>query len=393
MERKLRLAIYTEGFYAGGTERQLVELIKGIDRDRFSLSVLSSRPGGPMEQDLHNADIPITYFPLKSLKEFNALRQLWRLRSFLCRHEIDVLHTYSITGNTFAVLAGLLARTPIIITSRRDMGVMIPPIYRPLQVAFSYCADAVTTNALAIKNMLVERERVNPDKISVIYNGIDLTRFTASGARGEARRALGISARAPVIGMVAQIKPIKGHIYLIKAAHRLTEWLPDLRLLIIGDGNERADLEKLVSALGISENVIFVGYTSEVTRLLSALDVSVLSSLSEGISNSVLESMAVGVPVVATAVGGNIELITPERTGLLVPPADAEALAAAILRLLTDRALHERLAHNAHRMVMERFANERMVENFQRLYSELAEARLKHRTLLVRAGLRRVVST
>src|ERR1041385_3851684 len=115
MKPKLNLAIYSEGFFTGGTERQMIELIKGLDRDRYQVYPLSSRIGGLMAQDLINADIPINHFPLTSLRNVNALRQLFRLRRFLITKKIDILHTFSVLGNTFGVMAGLLARTPIII--------------------------------------------------------------------------------------------------------------------------------------------------------------------------------------------------------------------------------------------------------------------------------------
>src|SRR5262249_22056606 len=150
---------------------------------------------------LVKAGIAIQYFPLNSLHDLNALHQLRRLRRYLVEREIDLLHTFSITGNTFGVLAGLLARTPAIITSRRDMGVMIRPIYWPLQIAFSMCADIITANAEAIKQMLIEHEHVPANKVSVIYNGIDLARFTIDRSVGlNIRHELGISAEAPVIG-------------------------------------------------------------------------------------------------------------------------------------------------------------------------------------------------
>jgi L-malate glycosyltransferase len=377
--RKIKVGIFTFGFYTGGTERQVIELIKGLDRDRFEVNVGAFRPGGQMEFHLTCENIQVNYFPIESMYSTNSLRQLGRLRRFLIRNRIDVMHTFSLMGNTFGTLGGLLARVPIIISSRRDMGVMIPRFYGPLQTSLSRQVDQIVTNADAIKRKMVEKERIDPDKIKVIYNGVDINRFSIDRSIGaEVRRELGISDRAPVIGIIAEIKPVKGHIYLLKAVRRLINSVPDLRLLIIGDSIDpatRVDIEASARELGLKDQAIFLGRTQEIPRLLAAMDISVLPSLSEGVSNTILESMVAGVPVVATNVGGSPEIVLDGKTGLIVPPADSEALADAILRLLDSPELASRLVANARSMVLSRFSNETMVETYEDLYLKLFEER------------------
>ena len=384
MSSKLKIAFFTFGFYTGGTERQLIELIKGLDRDLFTVYVAASRAGGPMTGCLDEAGISVEYFPFTSLYNFNAMRQLMRLRDFLAHNEIDIIHNYHMIGNSMGVLAGLLARVPVILTSRRDMGGNQIGIYplplQILQAGFSYCSDAIVTNAQAIKQAVIRRESHRPEKIKVIPNGIDLCRFTIDrSSRLATRGELGISEEAPVIGIVAEIKPVKGHIYLLKAVRKLIENRPALRLLIIGDSSNRshrATVEAEVERLGLKEHVIFLGRSNDVPRLLGALDVSVLPSLSEGISNSILESMAAGVPVVATAVGGNPEIVINEETGLLVPARDPDALAGAIERLLLAPDLAARFSAAARDKVEQRYSNQKMVTSFQDLYLHLAERQI-----------------
>ncbi|MEW6734118.1 MAG: glycosyltransferase [Acidobacteriota bacterium] len=382
MDRKLKMVIFTLGFFTGGTERQIIELVKGIDRNRFDCSIAVARPGGELECELASYGLKIESFPITSLRDLNGVRQLLRLRKFLIEKKIELLHTFSLLGNTFGVLAGLLARIPIIITSRRDMnGTEYLPPYGRCQSYFSHWVDHITTNAVAIKGMLVAREKVSPDKISVIENGLDLSQFSNLRDRSEIRQQLGISEDAPVIGMVAVFKPIKGHIYLFQAVKQLLATFPQLRVLLIGgcplDANINAELLSAVKELGIENNIVFIGASQQVPRLLTSLNISALPSLSEGISNAILESMAAGVPVVATNVGGNVEIIKDGETGLLVPARDSNALAAALLRLLNDREYGAHLAANASKMVAHRFSNRRMVNNFESLYVRLTESKLQ----------------
>jgi glycosyltransferase involved in cell wall biosynthesis len=379
MKNRLKIALYSEGFFTGGTERQLTELIKRLDRNRFEAYAISSRQGGQLESELMQAGIAIENFPLTCLRDFNAIKQLWRLKNFLLRKEIDLLHTFSLTGNTFGVLAGLLARVPTIITSRRDMGVMIPPLYWPLQIAFSLCADAIVINAAAIRDMLITKERVSPDKIKLVHNGIDLKSFSIdSETRRWARRELGIDEKTVAIGVIAQIKPVKGHRYLLLATQLLKKRLANFRILIIGDGAQRPELEAFSTQLGIKEQTLFLGQRNDVKKLIAAFDIGLLPSLSEGLSNSLLEMMAAGVPAIATDVGGNREIIIDKETGLLVPPANPEAIATAIETLLNDADLSARLANKARKMVMNRFSTEHMVDCMENLYLDLAQKNWLH---------------
>lgn len=393
MNHKLKIAICTFGFFTGGTERQLIELLKGIDRNRFTLYVVAVRAGGQMEANLKQAGIEIIFFPINSLHNIDTLRQLYRLSQFFIKEEIDILHTFSLIGNTFGVLAGLLARTPIIITSRRDMfgpKMLLP--YGPIQGLLSHCVDGITTNARAIKEMLTKQEYVRANKVSVIPNGLDLNQFIDRSEGATVRKELGIEADAPVIGVVAELKPVKGHIYLFRAIQSLIKIRPKMRVLIVGDSIEPAfktSLEAASQELGIQDNVIFLGRSQTVARLLTAMDISVLPSLSEGLSNTILESMGAGVPIIAANVGGNSELIQYGETGLLVPPADPLSLANAIVCLLDDIPYRNRLAANALAFIRNKFSITRMVGEFESLYLKLAESKVTQTKPVVRLGLRR----
>ncbi|MEW6730929.1 MAG: glycosyltransferase [Acidobacteriota bacterium] len=398
MNRRLKILIYTFGLCTGGTERQIIELCRGLSSNRFDLSIAVARPGGEWESLLAQAGIVIKYFPLNNLHNFNAIRQLQRLRTYLVENSIDLLHTFSLLGNTFGVLAGLWARVPIIITSRRDLyephGL---PYHEWLQALLSHSVDNIVTNAAAIKQMLVRQEHIRSCKISIIHNGIDLTQFIDRSFGAQVRYELGIEEGTPVIGVVAELKQVKGHIYLLQAARQLINHWPNLRLLLVGSSiNEpetKTNLAAVARELGIEKNTIFLGRSQEVPRLFTAMDVSVLPSLSEGLSNTILESMAAGVPVIATNVGGNSELIKENKTGLLVPPKDPMALAYALRQLLKDPLHRALLAENAQRMVRERFTNKQMSYEMEALYLKIVESKATITGLSTRLGLRRRVAT
>lgn len=393
MKRKLNMAIFTYGFYMGGTERQIVELLKGLDQDLFNISVGAMRPGGELEHELTGVGIKVEYFPVNSLKNPGALLQLWQLRKFLIKNKIDLLHTYSIFGNTFGTIAGALARIPVIIASRRDLynrDILFP--YSQLQVTFARHVDAVIANAQIIKQVMVEQEHVAADKIFVVNNGIDLHKFADHSCRDIVRKELGLQDHNPVIGVLAELKPIKGHKYLFEAVSQLVADYPELRVLLIGetrDTDYRNYLENLVTKLNIREHVIFGGRNINAARQLAAVDISALPSLTEGLSNAVLESMAARLPVIATNVGGNPELIENGENGLLVPAKDAYLMAEALRILLRDRNYATTLARRAQETVANRFTIQKMVDATSRLYLQLAEARSHQAGLASRLGLRR----
>lgn len=393
MNRKLKIAIVTFGFYTGGTERQIIELIKGIDLDRFVVLVAATRAGGSMEANLKQAGVTIEYFPVNSLCSIETIRQLQRLRRYLIENKIDIVHTFSLIGNTFGVLAALLARIPIIITSRRDMfgpKMLLP--YGPLQTMFSYFADVILTNATAIKNMVVKQEYVNPNKILVIGNGIDLNQVVDRSCGAEVRRELGINPSIPVIGVIAELKAVKGHIYLFQAIKQLIKTRPELRVLLIGDSIEpsfKISLEAYAKELEVQNNIIFHGRSNQVARLLTAVDISVLPSLSEGLSNAILESMVCKVPVITTNVGGNPEIVIDGETGLLVPPSDSSALTTALVLLLDNVQYRNYLATNAHTMMIKNFSNQQMVTATEKVYLHLAESKIRKTKPLNWLSLRR----
>jgi glycosyltransferase involved in cell wall biosynthesis len=288
---------------------------------------------------------------------------------------IQIVHTYGFYSHAFAIPAARLARTPVIIASIRDLGDLWTPAQQRLQRNVCRLAHRVLTNAEAIRQRLIA-DGYPPGKIEVIRNGVDLVPTDTQPADVTLRQDLGVPADAPLIAMVSRLNrargvDFKGVEYFLDAAALVASRRPDARFLVLGDGPSREEFECDARRRGLAGRVIFVGFRKNVPRWLTEVTLSVLPSLSEGLSNAVLESMAAGVPIVATRVGGNPELVVDGVTGLLVPPRDAGALAAAMCLLLEQPALARRFGQAARQRALDHFSNDRMVQETERLYLSL----------------------
>jgi glycosyltransferase involved in cell wall biosynthesis len=300
-----------------------------------------------------------------------------RLARDLRRARIEIVHSYGFYCHMLAVPAARLAGVQVVIASVRDCGVYLTPHQQRAQRFVCGLADCVLANATAVRAWLVDGG-LDPARIAVIPNGVDLSRF-AEPASGDARPVSRIRAEfgfddaCALVVAVARLSRAKGIEHLIDAAPAILARRPDTRFLLVGpdDWGHRAGLEARVRTLGLEGTIRFTGDRSDVPVILAEATVSVLPSLSEAMPNGVLESMAAGVPVVATRVGGIPEAIEDGRNGLLVPPADAPALAGAIRRLLDAPSEAARLGRAGRETIEQRFSLEQMVRSTSNLYVDL----------------------
>jgi glycosyltransferase involved in cell wall biosynthesis len=232
----------------------------------------------------------------------------------------------------------------------------------------------VLTNAGAVRDAVLAENHFAPEKVRVIHNGVDMQKF-AYGSR-DREWLKQASAREKWIALVGNMhSDVKGHPWLIAAAGTITREFPETRFLLMGDGEQRKDYERQVAELGLGRHFLFLGRRDDVPRVLACCDIAVLPSKAEGLPNAVLEYLAVGLPTVATRVGGNAEIIQDGKTGLLVPPEDSSALAEAILRLLRDPGFATSLGKNGREYVAAEFSFQKMIENTDQLYTELLHSR------------------
>ncbi len=325
----------------GGTEGQFVEVAIGLNPALWDVHVSCIRAEGPLRTKLEEAGLSPWTCGRGSFKSPRLGLAVASLVRYLRRHRVQLVHSFDLYSNVLAVTAARLAGVPAVIASQRDLGDVRSKGKRIANRFALRNATAVLVNTEAISSRLVETRVLHPSKITVIRNGIDLRRFPPKHRRDSC-------ACGPVVGTLANLRREKGIDDLLRAAALITRAGTNARFVIWGDGPLRAELEGLASQLGLHQAVRFAGHTTSAQDALESLDIFVLPPTSnEGLSNALLEAMAVGLPVVATRMGGNSELISHDRTGLLVSAGQPEELAKAITRLIDEPALAARLGERA----------------------------------------------
>ncbi len=384
----IRLLKFVSLWGVGGTERQVMNLGLTLDPSSFEVRFACLRRWGELLNEIEARRIPLAEYNINSFYHYKALNAQWRLAGDLKRDRIHIVHAYNFYANVFAVPTARLSGVPVVIASIRDTGVYLTPRQKWIQRLVCRWADCLLVNAEAVKQWLIA-EGYQPEKITVIRNGIDLSRFASRNGHGNGngnlRRELGLGSRAPLVVMLSRLHRLKGIEDFLQAAAIVAGRFREARFLIVGsnfisrdgaiveDTAYRSELERYAASLGLGRRVVFTGMRLDVPELLSESAVSVLPSLSEGLPNVLLESMAMGVPVIATRVGGNPEIIEDGMTGLLVPPRDPEALGRAICLLLENRQMAVAFGQAGSRRVAEQFSLNRMVSETERLYLRLLE--------------------
>jgi glycosyltransferase involved in cell wall biosynthesis len=358
--------LMTNSLERGGTERQFVELAQSLKSGGSSVHLGCIFDKGPFRDELRRggfAELP--QFGLGgSLYGLQSVKTRWRLRNHLRELKIAVAHAFDFYVNLTLVPAAKLARVPVI-GSQRQLGDLLTRAQSRAQLEMFRWCDRVVCNSKAAADRLLQAG-LRTSKIVVIGNGLPPAAFAATAPAFERRPGV------LRIGMVARMNArSKNQSVLLRAAARLSKKFPDAEFLLAGDGPLRADLEKEAADLGIQRQVQFLGDRRDIPAILASLDVSVVPSASESLSNVMIESMAAGVPVVATTLGGNIEL-GAEGRALLIPADDVAAFATALERMLSEGKLRLEMAQRARRFAEENFSVERIRQQYCELYAELA---------------------
>jgi L-malate glycosyltransferase len=347
----------------GGSERQFVALARGLDLSSFSLHLGCILEKGAFLEDLG----PLPSFPLGgSLYTAQSLRSRMRLARHLRHHDIAIAHAFDFYTNLVLIPVAKLAGVPVVIGSQRQIGDLLTPSQSWVQTqVFRWC-DKVVCNSQAAAEGLRKRG-VAEDKLVVIRNGLPPSAF--AGASPALPPVPGLLR----VGMIARMNHrVKNQQGFLQAAARVAAKFSAVEFVLVGDGPFRPEIERETQSLGLVNQVRFLGDRRDVPAVLASLDVTVLPSSSESLSNSIIESMAAGVPVVANRVGGNPELIGSDR-GVLVNAGDEAELASAIELLLRDEGLRKRLGRNARAYAQANFTIEQMRRNHEVLYTNLLE--------------------
>lgn len=350
----------------GGAETILLATAKGL-KDKGHRSVIGLLEPGWLSDELQRHGFPTIIVRQNTSYDVGCL---WALTKIVKRFKIDVIHSHEFAMNAYGSLAGLYQRVPVVSTVH---GKNYYWLKRRRRFAYRLVSRLTTMVAVCedIKNLLVRRVGISRNRITTVYNGIDIAQFDRvpdGTAIAKMKRDLSIPGTSPVIGTVGMLIPEKDHKTFLKAAQSVIGKRPDAVFLIAGTGQLEHSLKAGVVQAGLSNNVRFTGFRDDVGALLHIMDVYVCSSLSEGLSLSILEAMAAARPVVATNVGGNPEVVANKKTGLLVPPSDPTALASRINLLLKNKHLAREISLNAQRVVHQRFSLRQMVESYEELY-------------------------
>jgi glycosyltransferase involved in cell wall biosynthesis len=371
----VRLMKVVPTLLCGGTENHFMTLSRALDASRFAVQFACLRRWGPFVTELSERRVPLTEYRVDTFRSMNAFVQQARLARDVRRQAIDIVHTYSFYGNVFAIPPGRVS-APVVVASIRDRGPYLTAMQRRVQRHVCRLADCVLVNAEAVKSWLVA-DGYDGSRIVVIPNGVDLSRFAMPADRAQLRHALGMPATVKLVAVVSRLAALKGIEDFIDAAALVARRHDDVRFLVVGEPspiNNRAyvdDLQSRARDRGLTDRVIFTGLRSDVPALLSAVDVSVMPSLKEALSNVLLESMAAGAAVVATDVGGTAEALVDGNNGVLIPPGNPTVMADAIVRLVDNPAYARELGENARRTIRDRYSLDRMVASTETLYDEL----------------------
>jgi glycosyltransferase involved in cell wall biosynthesis len=366
-----RVAYLIETAGRGGAEVALTHLVRHLDRDRYAV-VAGVGGAGWLADELRALGADVHFLPAADGTVFS-----WRTAQALLRllraQRPDVLHTFLFQMNAYGSLAGRLLGIPVV-TSIRSKHYELARKHRLLAwQLMARLSDRVTANSADLRDTFCRHARVPRHRVTVIPNGVDAQRFGGAQRRAAIRQQLDIPPTAPVIGAVGRTHPVKGHRFLVEAMARIAPRWPQARLLLVGDKVEPefTALARIVSARGLGERVIFTGARDDVADLLGAMDVFALPSLSEGMSNALLEAMAAGLPVVATAVGGNPEVLAHGELGVLVPPGAPGELADAIAGILRDYSVARALGERARAYVAQWYDWRQMANRYSLLYDEV----------------------
>jgi glycosyltransferase involved in cell wall biosynthesis len=372
----VRVCFLIDELAMAGTETQLLALIRHLDRSRVQPYLVLLRGQGRSSRELEPENCPIRRLGVNSLRSVKSALKAMAFIHFLWRERIDVVQAYFPDSSYFGVLSAWLAGVRHRVRTRNNIGHWLTPSHRLIGQALNLFTTATIANCDAAREALLADERPRRDRVYVLENGVDLDRFLALQLPGRVGTVASPLSRSELcVGTVANLRRVKGLDLLVAAASLLSEHFPNMSFRIAGEGEQRQELEAQIRQMGIAERFHLCGQQSDISGFLGGLDVAVLASRAEGMPNAVLEYMAAARPIVATAVGAVPELISDGVHGLLVPSEDAGALAAAIARLVADRALAGRLAEAARRRAIERYSREAMVRRFEDFYTRLVYSR------------------
>jgi glycosyltransferase involved in cell wall biosynthesis len=377
MKDNCKLLIITDNYVGvpGGSERHLYNFLSGLS-DNFEADVFQMIPtGNPMLEDgvfRGNSSITLNSHPMGKILSFNYLVFMYKLVKRIRSHKIDVIISYHEKSDiSNFLIKKLFGKRIISISSKRDLGFKLNGRLRQLIKYITPKFDAVTAPSNSIKEWLIDDFKLDKDNIHVIKNGVDLSSYPVITENEKLliKSQLNIPQVSRLMTSVGSLKSVKGHKYLLQSfATFLQRSKDDWLLVLLGDGELRGELESQAHELRIQGSVLFTGYQTNVPKWLLASDLMVSATLSEGLSNALIEGCAAGCPVVATNVGGNPEIVRHGYNGLLVESESPEEMSEALIKLTESESLQGVMSVNSRNQALTEFSNTSMVDSLEALY-------------------------
>jgi sugar transferase (PEP-CTERM/EpsH1 system associated) len=372
IDHRVKIMHIVHSLEVGGLENGVVNIVNHLNEERFLHSICCLTISGSLVKRIKRPDVRI--FEMKK-RDKNDLRLLVRLKKLLEQEKPHIVHTRN-WGAIDAIFVSRLTRVPVIVHGEHGREATDPEgknrkrnFIRKLMVPF---VNRFTTVSQDLKEWLIKEVGIPSSRVTTIINGVNTERFFPHDKIICTRNA-GIRSEEVIIGTVGRLDPVKNHAMLLHCFKDLSRSHKGIRLMIVGDGPKWGELQALSNVLGIADKVIFTGKRDDIPELMNNLDIFVLPSLAEGISNTILEAMATGLPVIATDVGGNRELVVDNQTGFLVPKNDLIALGQAIEFYLSNPLKIGEHGKAGRKRVVELFALNRMLKQYEHLYLSLLD--------------------
>jgi sugar transferase (PEP-CTERM/EpsH1 system associated) len=370
-----------QGLEIGGPEKLVVDLVLNLDRKKYNLSICCYDKLGTFANKLREEGSSIFLCKRRQGKDY---LYPFKLASLIRKKRVQILHMHNETALFYGTIAGKLARIPILIYTEHDGVLPRRLLIAQTNRILSLLNDQVIAVSGYLRNYLVSLEKMDPRKVTIIYNGVDARRFDSNSNNEEEKlkikSELCLDGNIPIVGTIARLDPEKNHQCLLRAIQKICKELPDVVLLLVGDGSIRGELQSLTASLGIINNVRFLGSRGDIPQILSIFDIFVLSSLREGLPVALIEATAMGIPIVATNVGGNSEVVENGVNGILVSSNDEVGLAKAIVELLRDRELAKKMGKSGRRIFENKFTLDSMVGKYEEIYDYFIKKKLERET-------------
>lgn len=380
-QESVRILHLIEHLVVGGAERVLVDIVKNIDKDKFKSIVCVYRDENPLLDELVKTGYPVIYlrknlltplFP-KFLKPLFLLIEsiifVIRLAKLMRDNNIQILHTHLFSAGLWGRLAALIGGRPKIITTEHTTTDWEKSLKKTVSNRLlNPITDRIVAVTDTVGKTVIDVQKVVPGQVIIIPNGINIDNFSYGKT---AKRKTILPGSKPRIAIISSLTPVKRHDLLFEALKICFKRIPTISCCVVGDGPERAGLEQIVRNLGISNFVFFLGNRNDVNEILADVDIVVSTSDYEGLPINLLEAMAAGVPVVATDVGGNKDLVDSGKTGILVERGNVEAIANGICNVIENHDLSEQLGRNGYKAVEENYSLDKIIKKWEKLYISL----------------------